>query len=109
MVGQHVTVLALASPGLAALACLASVYLLVWLVYFGLASRMALLLAGAGLNWCVFFSLLFITAGPAPLLDRGEITPAVRYAEISGALFLLAWVVVKVRASISLQSIGWAL
>jgi len=62
-----------------------------------------ILVAVAGwLSWTIYFSLLAITAGPAPMLERSEIVDMVRTSEMLGGLLLAGWLVCWVRFGIRL-------
>jgi hypothetical protein len=43
------------------------------------------------LSWTIFFALLAITAGPAPMIERADITAMVRWAEMLGGVLIAVW------------------
>jgi len=43
------------------------------------------------LCWTIYFALLAITAGPAPMITRGDIVPMVRVAELLGGILIAVW------------------
>ncbi len=49
------------------------------------------------LSWTIYFALLAISAGPAPMIERGEIVPMVRWSELIGAVLIAVWLVFWVR------------
>lgn len=101
--GQHVSFLSQFAPAFAALACWAVVLLLVWLVFFRLRPLHFLWLAAGYQMWCIFFGLLFITAGPDPILHRAETVIALRNTEILGAICVLIWVGMMIRSAVTLS------
>ena len=52
------------------------------------------------LSWTIYFSLLAISAGPSPILDRGDMAPMVRWAELIGGVLLAIWLVFWTRHGI---------
>ena len=89
MMEAHTSMLAFESPLLLALMALSSVcvWLLLWLRTR--AGYMLLMLPG-WLLLCVYWSLLAVSAGPAPALDRGGIAVTVRVLGIAAAVLLAA-------------------
>jgi hypothetical protein len=59
------------------------------------------LLAVAGwLNWTIYFAMLAISAGPAPMISRSDITAMVRWSELLGGILLMLWLVFWTRRGI---------
>ena len=85
----HTSMLAFESPLVLALMALSSaaVWLLLW--RRARAPYMLLLLAG-WLGLCLYWSLLAISAGPAPVLPRADIAVAVRALGVLVALVIAA-------------------
>ena len=85
----HTSMLAFESPLMLALMALSSsaVWLLLW--RRSRAPYMLLLLAG-WLGLCLYWSLLAISAGPAPVLPRADIAVAVRALGVLVALVIAA-------------------
>jgi len=87
MEGYHMTILALESP--LSLAMMALLSALVWSLLWRRTRAPYMLLSVAG--WvvlCLYFSLLAISAGPAPVIVRGDITQPVRVLGILAAALL---------------------
>ena len=45
------------------------------------------------LSWTIYFALLAISAGPAPVLNRADIAFMIHLAEVLGALLIAIWLV----------------
>lgn len=97
-VGTHTTWLAQLAPALAAVACLTTAYVIVWMIFFRQRQTWFLFLVASYMFWCIFFSLLYITAGPNPAIEREHAVVPIRNAEISGAITLLIWAAMMVRS-----------
>lgn len=96
--GTHTSWLAQIAPAFAAIACLATAYVIVWMIFFKQRPTWFLLLVTSYMFWCIFFSLLYISAGPNPAIDRINAVVPIRNAEFAGAFSLLAWATMMVRA-----------
>ena len=94
--GAHTSMLAFESPLMLALMALSSsaVWLLLW--RRSRAPYMLLLLAG-WLGLCLYWSMLAISAGPAPVLPRGDIAVAVRVLGVVVALVIVAGKILLLR------------
>lgn len=97
---SHVGYLAFEAPLLCALTSLMAACLFFYAWRVGARPWFILLGVLGWLCWTLYFSLLAISAGPAPKLDRGDWAPAVRWAEIAGALLLACWLVLWTRDGI---------
>lgn len=49
------------------------------------------------LSWTIYFALLAISAGPAPMLKRADIASMVRWAELIGGVLIAVWLVFWIR------------
>lgn len=76
----------------------AMLFLLSWRI--GARPWWILVAVGGWLSWTIYFALLAITAGPAPMIARGDIVPMVRVAELFGGLLIGVWLVFWVRQGI---------
>ena len=83
----HTSMLAFESPLLLALMALSSsaVWLLLWK---RTRARYMLLLLPGWLGLCVYWSLLAVSAGPAPVIARGDIAVAVRVLGVVVAVIM---------------------
>ena len=92
----HTSMLAFESPLMLALMALSSsaVWLLLW--RRSRAPYMLLMLAG-WLGLCLYWSMLAISAGPAPVLPRGDIAVAVRVLGVVVALVIVAGKILLLR------------
>ena len=52
------------------------------------------------LSWTIFFALLAISAGPAPMLKRADITSMIRWAELIGGVLIAVWLIFWTRQGI---------
>ena len=89
--------LAFEAPFVCSLVCFAAAILFVhaWRVQV---HAWRIVLAALGwLCWTLYFALLAITAGPAPMLERGEVALAARWAELGGGLLLGGWLLLWMR------------
>lgn len=94
---MHNTYLAQVAPLSGALATFVAAHLILFLVTFERRSVQFLLLVLGYLCWCLFFSLLFISSGPAPYLSRPVMVPAIRWSELLGSIGVLLWASLVIR------------
>lgn len=94
--------LAYEAPLVCALTCFAAALLFAY--SWAIRSRAPYVLVGVmgWLAWTVYFSLLAISAGPAPMIKRADMVDMVRAAELLGGLLLAVWLVCWVRFGIRL-------
>ena len=87
--GVHTSMLAFESPLLLAVMALASAA--VWLLFWQRSRTPYMLLLALGWAWlCLYWSLLAVSAGPAPLLSRADLAMPVCALGIAAAVALLA-------------------
>lgn len=89
--------LAFEAPFVCALVCFAAALLFFLSWRIGARPWWVLVAVMGWLSWTIYFALLAITAGPAPMLSRQEITPMVRWAELIGAVLIAVWLMYWVR------------
>lgn len=89
--------LAFEAPFLCALTSFSAALMFIYAWRIG--SRPWFIVVGAfgWLSWTIYFGLLAITAGPAPMLDRNDIAPMVRLAELFGGMLIAAWLLLWIR------------
>lgn len=97
---SHVGYLAFEAPLLCALTSLTAACLFFYAWRIGTRPWWILVGVGGWLCWSLYFSLLAISAGPAPKLDRGDFATVVRWSEIAGALLLFSWLALWARDGI---------
>lgn len=85
--------LAYEAPFVCALTCFAAACLFSYAWRIGARPWYVLVAVAGWLSWTVYFALLTITAGPAPVMARGDLVPTVRLAELAGGLLIAAWLV----------------
>jgi hypothetical protein len=83
--------LAFEAPFVCALVTFAAALLFFFSWRIGSRPWWILVAVGGWLSWTIYFALLAITAGPAPMITRAEITPMVRWAELLGAVLIAVW------------------
>ena len=97
--------LAYEAPLVCALTSFAAALLFVY--SWAIKARPAYVLVGAAgwLSWTIYFSLLAISAGPAPMIARGDMVGMVRASEMLGGLLLAVWLVCWVRFGVRLSKL----
>lgn len=99
---MHQSMLAYEAPLVCALTSFAAATLFLYAWRIRARGWYALIAVAGWLCWTVYFSLLAISAGPAPMLKRGEMVEMVRVAELLGGLLLAVWLVAWVRFGVRL-------
>ena len=101
---MHQSMLAYEAPLVCALTSFAAALLFAY--SWAIRARPPYVLVGAAgwLSWTIYFSLLAISAGPAPMLARGDMVAMVRASEMLGGLLLAVWLVCWVRFGIRLNA-----
>jgi len=96
--------LAYEAPLVCALTCFAAALLFAY--SWAIQARPPYVLVGVAgwLAWTIYFSLLAISAGPAPMIKRGDMVDMVRAAELLGGLLLAVWLMCWVRFGIRLPT-----
>ena len=97
---MHSSMLAYEAPLVCALVTFAAALLFFFSWRIGCRPWWVLVAVVGWLSWTIYFSLLAITAGPAPMLDRSDIIPMVRWSELLGGILIGIWLVFWARNGI---------
>lgn len=88
----------------APLVCSLTTFLAALLFFFswriGVRPWWVMVAVGGWLSWTIYFALLAITAGPAPMIERSDIVPMVRWAELLGGVLIAIWLIFWTRHGI---------
>ena len=97
---MHSSMLAYEAPLICALTSFAAALLFFFSWRIGVRPWWVLVAVFGWLAWTIYFSLLTISAGPAPMLRRGEITAMIRWAELIGGVLIAIWLIFWTRHGI---------
>ncbi len=88
---MHSSMLAFEAPLVCAMVTFAAALLFFFAWRIGARPWYVLVAVFGWLSWTIYFALLAITAGPAPMLERGDIVAMVRWAELIGGVLIAVW------------------
>lgn len=97
---MHSSMLAYEAPLVCSLASFAAAMLFFLSWRIGTRPWWVLVAVGGWLCWTIYFALLAITAGPAPMITREQIQLMVRIAELGGGALIGIWLVFWARQGI---------
>ncbi len=91
---MHQGYLAFEAPIICALTSFAAAQIYVYAWWLGVRPWPILIGALGWLIWAIYFAMLAVSAGPDPMIVRGNAMINIRIAELAGGLVLAAWLII---------------